>query len=845
MRAYDEIDFGEGDFIALRSAEGDFLISKTKKGVQFKVANLLERWAHDAPSGMLYRSAEQYRDKKARIIAWNTAASYPIMVVVGVGEDSLRAEYEPRSREILLFAASGTLLLLVVAAGGMRRSMRKLSEVQHNREVNEAYRIATESANEGFYMLRPLYGKNRDINDFLIEDCNERGAMYKELPREALVGRTVVEAISKTLQPRMMGFLRKAMKTGFLEEEIQLPQKGSRAPQWLHMRIVRSSAGLAVTLRDITESKSHQQALVLMANADPVTSLPNRHWLMRHLPGAVDHARFTGTMLAVLFVDLDDFKNINDTLGHAAGDELLKAAALRLKGVIRPQDKIARLGGDEFTMVVESAQAREDVLAVTERVIQTLRSPFALANGECKHFLQASVGISLFPEDGSDPETLLRQADIAMYAAKSSGKGMYCFFEPNMERHLVMQLTRQTELRQGIGRGELVLHYQPRVRGDTGEITSMEALVRWNHPERGLIPPVEFIPMAEKIGLIVPLGEEVIRMACLQLARWKEEGLDVVPISVNVSAQQIDAGTVSAILDSALAGNGLDASLIEVEITESATIAEEGQAVEEMEAIQKTGIKVYVDDFGTGYSCLAQLKRLDMDGLKIDRAFTSQMLNSPADAALFEAIVSMAHALGMRVVAEGVETAEQLAALQALACDEVQGYFVSRPVPAARRGDCWKSASCSRRRGWLYRPPRWRWLSDAELFLVLTLQPVWHPTAAAPGIASFRIAELRGGGFLCPALFATWLQIVHGNAVFLHEIANLPDCASQFIFALRRSLLLQLRDLGLNFLETCHDDSSLFYGSIYRRVAMADAGYNIQAEHQNQSTRLIARNHYR
>ncbi|MBL4953442.1 EAL domain-containing protein, partial [Neobacillus sp. YIM B02564] len=208
-----------------------------------------------------------------------------------------------------------------------------------------------------------------------------------------------------------------------------------------------------------------------------------------------------------------------------------------------------------------------------------------------------------------------------------------------------MQLTRQAELKRGIGRGELVLHYQPRVRGDTGEITSMEALVRWNHPERGLIPPVEFIPMAEKAGLIVALGEEVIRMACLQQARWKEEGLDVVPVSVNVAAQQIDAGTVSAILDSALAGNGLDASLIEVEITESATIAEDGQAVEELKAIQRTGIKLYVDDFGTGYSCLAQLKRLDMDGLKVDRAFTSQMLHSPADAALFEAIVSMAHAL--------------------------------------------------------------------------------------------------------------------------------------------------------------------------------------------------------
>jgi diguanylate cyclase (GGDEF)-like protein len=680
----DEINFGDGDFISLRSAGGGFLISKTKKGIQTKAPNFIEGRPPDAPSGMLFRPAEQYRDNMARIVAWNTAASYPIMAVAGVAEESLEADYAPRSRELLWLAASGSLILLAFAIVGTRSAFSKVWQRQHNREVSEAYRVATESANDGFYMLRPLYGKNSNITDFLIEDCNERGASYKGLSREALIGKTVLSAIGEPMQARVTGFLRKAMETGFFEEEIQVSHRRSSALHWLHMRIVRTNAGLAVTLKDITESKSHQKELTSMANVDAVTSLANRHWLMNHLPCAVDHARAAGTILGVLFVDLDDFKNINDTLGHAAGDELLKAVALRLKGVIRPQDKIARLGGDEFTIIVESAQTRNDVLALAERVVQTLESPFALKDGVCPQLVQASVGISLYPEHGSDPETLLKQADMAMYAAKENGKGMYSVFEPHMERHLVMQLTRQTELKLGIGRGELVLHYQPRVRGDTGEITSMEALVRWNHPERGMIPPVEFIPMAEKTGLIVPLGEEVIRMACMQLALWKEEGLAVVPISVNVAAQQIGAGTVSAVLASALAGNGLDASLIEVEITESATVAEGGQAVVELQAIQTTGIRLYVDDFGTGYSCLAQLKRLDMDGLKIDRAFTSQMLNSPADAALFEAIVSMAHALDMRVVAEGVETAEQLAALQALSCDEVQGYYISRPVPAAQ-----------------------------------------------------------------------------------------------------------------------------------------------------------------
>jgi diguanylate cyclase (GGDEF)-like protein len=382
-----------------------------------------------------------------------------------------------------------------------------------------------------------------------------------------------------------------------------------------------------------------------------------------------------------MFVDLDDFKNINDTLGHAVGDQLLQAAALRLQAVIRPEDKVARLGGDEFTIIVEAVQTREEVIAVAERVIKALRAPFVLGEGERQHFVHASVGISLFPHHGADGETLLKHADIAMYDAKERAKGTYRFFEPSVERRLVTRLTREAELKLAIERRELVLHYQPRVKGDTGEIVSMEALVRWIHPVLGLIPPNDFIPMAERTGLIVPLGAEVVRMACEQLAQWKAQDLPVVPVSVNVSAQQVDTGTVSAMLADALKANGLHANLLEVEVTESATVTKDGGAVAELTAIQNSGIKLYVDDFGTGYSCLAQLKDLDMDGLKIDRAFTSRLGKSRTDAALFEAIVSMAHALEMRVVVEGVETVEQLAAVQALGCEEVQGYYLSKPVP--------------------------------------------------------------------------------------------------------------------------------------------------------------------
>jgi diguanylate cyclase (GGDEF)-like protein len=679
----DETKLGPDDFVSIRRSDGAFFAAKTGSGFHSKVPNFKGRPVVDGPSGVRQVSADSYADGKARIVAWHTTATYPIILLVGTSDVALLEAYQPRYRELWLSMAIASLLLLLLAAGGTWRAALRIWRSQYTREVHEAYRVATENAKEGFYMLRPRYGPSNAIVDFVIEDCNERGAMYRGLPKESLVGQTVSQILPILFASHMLPQCRAAMESGIFEDEMFVPERGARAAQWLQRRMVRTGAGLALTLRDVTENKAHQEALVQIANADTVTSLPNRHWLMKYLPTAIDNARASGRMLAVMFVDLDDFKNINDTLGHAVGDQLLQAAALRLQAVIRPEDKVARLGGDEFTIIVEAVKARVEVIAVADRIIEALRTPFVLAEEERQHAVHASVGISLFPENGVDGETLLKHADIAMYDAKERAKGTYRFFEQSLERRLVTRLTREAELKLAIERRELVLHYQPRVNGNTGEITSMEALVRWIHPVLGLIPPNDFIPMAEKTGLIVPLGAEVVRMACEQLAQWKAQDLPVVPVSVNVSAQQVDTGTVSGMLADALKANGLHAGLLEVEVTESATVTKDGGAVAELAAIQKSGIKLYVDDFGTGYSCLAQLKDLDMDGLKIDRAFTSRLGKSRTDAALFQAIVSMAHALEMCVVAEGVETAEQLAAVQALGCEEVQGYYISKPVPAA------------------------------------------------------------------------------------------------------------------------------------------------------------------
>jgi diguanylate cyclase (GGDEF)-like protein len=676
----DDTGLREGDFIAARRSDGAFLAARTIEGKGESRPVLKSDLVFDKATGLEKMPGERFVDGRARFVGWHGAKNYPVVALVGLAEDGLIAAYRPRERELRLIGLAGSALLLLITGIGMSLTSWRIWRRQYEREVQATYRLATDSAREGFYMLRPLYDSSRKLVDFLIEDCNERGAMYRGLPRARLLGSRLSAMVPVLFHSHMLPACRQAMESRFLEDEMHLPARNGRQAQWLQRRVVRSGPGLAVTLRDITEQKAHEAALVQLANADPVTSLPNRHWLMRTLPAAIERARVDCSLLAVLYVDLDDFKNVNDTLGHAAGDELLRAASLRLKALVRQRDSIARLGGDEFAIVLESAASEAEVLAVAARIIDTLGDSFVIGEGS-RHIVRASIGISLYPRDGDDGATLLKHADIAMYAAKADGKGRYRSFQPRLSEMLVSRLTRQAELRHAIDAGQLELHYQARVLGQSGEISSMEALVRWRHPSRGLIAPDDFIPLAEENGLIVPLGELVISAACAQLAQWKAEGLPVVPLSINVSARQIDDAGVSAYLAGCMARHGLDAAQIEVEITESATMDAEGAGCAELSAIRALGVKLYVDDFGTGYSSLSQLRRLDMDGLKVDQSFTAQLGCGPEDLAFFTAIVSMAHAIGMRVVAEGVETAQQLRILQALRCDELQGYYVSPPVP--------------------------------------------------------------------------------------------------------------------------------------------------------------------
>jgi diguanylate cyclase (GGDEF)-like protein len=443
-------------------------------------------------------------------------------------------------------------------------------------------------------------------------------------------------------------------------------------------------------MRDITNSRAQVSALERQSFEDALTRLPNRHWLNSYLPALLEHLKSNQQMAAVLFIDLDGFKAVNDTLGHEIGDEVLRHAGLRLRDAVRPHDSVARIGGDEFLVVLERIGTTREATHVAQRIVDAFRQPFGSPKGEAS--VGASIGIATYPRDGTTADALLRAADSAMYAVKGQGKGVFMFYDKRLAEAALARQVLEKELRQALDSDQLIVYYQPRISPVSGRVESMEALVRWQHPRKGLLEPLEFIGLAEEAGLIVGLGEVVTKKVCQQLAAWQKSFKHAVPVSINVSPLQLRDAFASA-LRQALQDNAVPAELVEIEITESAmTDLTDPRIAASVAAIRELGCKLVVDDFGTGYSSLSRLQDLDCDVLKVDRAFTARLARTEKGAALFEAIIGMAHALDMIVVAEGVETAEQLLELQRLGCDEVQGYLFSRPLPAANSAEFFSSS---------------------------------------------------------------------------------------------------------------------------------------------------------
>jgi diguanylate cyclase (GGDEF)-like protein len=439
--------------------------------------------------------------------------------------------------------------------------------------------------------------------------------------------------------------------------------------------------GIALSLRILHQRKRMEERVNHMAFHDELTSLPNRLMLSQRLDQALSRHRRAGSQAAILFLDLDRFKVINDSLGHEIGDALLRQVADRLRAQSREGDTVARMGGDEFVVLIENYVDLADISARAERLVQQLSAPYVLGSKDCH--VTVSIGVSVFPADGNDAQALLKAADVAMYRAKDTGRDGYLFYSAAMNVHTAERLELESDLRHALERHEFLLHYQPKVEVATGVITGTEALLRWNHPRRGLISPMEFIPLAEETGLIVPIGEWVLATACAQTKAWQDQGLPKLDVAVNLSARQFADPMLLPKLTNIIRRSGLEPSSLELEITESLVMSHGESAVAVLQKLKSIGVRIAIDDFGTGYSSLAYLKRFPIDTLKVDRSFIRDIPSDSGDKQITRAIIALAHSLKLRVVAEGVETADQLTFLRSQRCDTVQGYHLYRPLPEA------------------------------------------------------------------------------------------------------------------------------------------------------------------
>ncbi|MFY9552343.1 MAG: EAL domain-containing protein [Thermoanaerobaculia bacterium] len=585
-----------------------------------------------------------------------------------------------RDGTILHWHHSGTLL---PGTGGQpSRCIGTVTDVSGRRQIEEALRLSEQRYRTLFE--RNLAGVYRSTLEGRILDCNESFArIFGYASREEVLRQAAWDFYEKP-EDRRAALAKLLERQSLTNYELCLKRKdGSLVWVLESENLLEGPDGrLSViegTTIDITERKRAEEQVKHLAFHDPLTNLPNRLLFNDRLTLAVAQAHRHNHKLAVLFLDLDRFKVINDSLGHSVGDELLRQVAERIQEYVREGDTVARLGGDEFTLLVPGINVEEDAAKIARKVCDAIHTPFWIDGREL--FVTTSMGVAVYPSDGHDAETLVRNADSAMYRAKEQGRDNYQLYTPAMNAKAIERLSLESRLRQAVANDELELHFQPFFDLKTAEILGAEALLRWRHPEFGLIPPGEFIPIAELSGLIVPIGEWVLRTACAEARKWHQKGFHELTVSVNLSSRQFQQADLVSQVTSALAETGLEADKLDLEITESNAMQNAEHSINTLWGLKKQGVRISMDDFGTGYSSLNYLKRFPIDRIKLDQSFVRDLPADKDDAAIAMAVIAMGRSLELVVIAEGVETEEQLAFLQGHNCDQLQGFLLSRPLP--------------------------------------------------------------------------------------------------------------------------------------------------------------------
>ena len=571
-------------------------------------------------------------------------------------------------------------MLASIVYQGERAALGSFMDITERKQMEETLRLSEERYRtiieemEEWYFETDLAGKILFYNDALAHalEYSVTGASFR-----AVIGQEEADKIYRMFH--------QVYETGEpiknSPHEFVRPDGGIISAE-LSVFPKRDGKGVMVGFRgvghDITERKHAEQKLNYMATHDVLTDLPNRLMFSQLLNHAVQSAQRNKRQLAVLFIDLDRFKIINDTLGHEAGDQLLQEIASRLKQTLRATDTVARLGGDEFVILIEEVNESSQVATVAHKILSVVIKPMVLMGEECR--VTASIGISMYPKDAENEQSLMKNADIAMYFAKEEGKNNYQFYSKDIQSKSIERLSIETNLRLALERKEFSLHYQAQLDFKTNAITGVEALLRWQSQQLGQVTPTQFIPVAEETGLIVPIGKWVLKTACMQNVAWQRQGLPPVCMAVNLSLRQLMDENLIEDIRAALEDSGMAPNLLELEITEGMVMQNPTRAIEVLTGIKNMGIRLALDDFGTGYSSLAQIRHFPIDTLKVDRSFIRNIPKDSEDKAITEAIIAMGKTLSLRVVAEGVETQEQKTFLRKHACDEMQGYHFSKPI---------------------------------------------------------------------------------------------------------------------------------------------------------------------